>query len=176
MTAPKTWTPPPEMPANLPPLPVGRNSKKLVYVGTNEECNGNCWHTWGGYDSWVYPGYKHWIGEYKSHYAAESDSEICRLNQWGDFTPEAKPAEPAKPQTVLDVYRADVAAKLAEAAKTIQELRQSLAEWENYHGQLIEASTQLEVGDALSRKAWFEAGKRCERQHGKTPTNFPKYP
>ncbi len=32
----KNWTPPPEMPSDLPPLPMGRNGRPLFYLGTGQ--------------------------------------------------------------------------------------------------------------------------------------------
>lgn len=173
MTTTKTWTPPPEMPASLPPLPVGKNGKPLVYVG-----KGHLEPTTNGeyYSDTRQEG---WAGDFDGngsyHYAAESDSEICRLNQWGDFAPDAKPAQPA-PQTTIAAYLASAEAAIQEADAAFQAATENAAAWANELQARRDIRDRLQGDTALARRAWFEAGRKCQRHHGKIPTTFPALP
>lgn len=188
MTSP-TWTPPPTMPADLPPLPMGRNGKPLVYVGmgmtfkrvdTDEETG--LWALLEEDVEWNYGG---WSGTAERHFAAECDSDICRLNQWGDFTP-AQPSEPAKepPKSAVERHLAQLRKEAEAAEKDFKDADKAYDAALALRSQKLAAmNDKLEViyrlegtDDALSRQKWMEHGMKIQRLHLKKPTVFPKFP
>lgn len=178
MTTPKNWTPPTEMPADLPPLPMGKNGKPLVYLGKGTEfkvIKPGFWSYFLGVNNdW---DYDNWNGLSKDrHYAAESDSEICRLNQWGDFDPRTKAVEPAKPQTTIAAYLASAEAAIQEADAAFQAATETAAEWAKELQARRDILDRLQGDNAFARRAWYLAGIRDERHHAKQRTTFPALP
>lgn len=177
MTTTKNWTPPPEMPAELPPLPMGKNGKPLVYIGkgeTFEVLRPGFWaYFLGGCNDW---DYDNWSGLSKGrHYAAESGSEICRLNQWGDFDPRKKAVETAA-QTTLAAYLASAESAIQEADAAFQAATECAAAWAKEIQARRDIRDRMKGDTALARRAWYLAGRRDERQHAKQRTTFPALP
>jgi len=179
-----TWTPPPEMPSGLTPLPVGKNGRPLVYVADlAKNFSGYCLQWFQGkWGEWRYD--EEWRGDKGCHYAVESDSEFCRLNQWGDYTPPAKPAEPAAPLSAVARHLAQMRKEADDAEKDFKDADKAFDDALAWRSQKLAAfNDKLEViaklegaDDALSRQKWMEHGMKIQRLHLKKPTVFTKYP
>ena len=176
MNTPKNWTPPDEMPAELPPLPMGKNGRPLVYLGAGQKFStlsaGEMYMEERGL--WPKSPYKR-AGDGDNHYAAESDSEICRLNQWGDFDPRNKAVEPAA-QTTIAAYLASAEAAIQEADAAFQAATECAAAWEKELQDRRDIRDRLKGDTALARRVWYLAGRRDERHHAKQRTTFPALP
>ena len=178
MRTPKNWTPPDEMPAELPPLPMGKNGRPLVYLGAGQKFS-TLSAGFEGYMSDFGSRWGHgklWNGRLNDcHYAAESDSEICRLNQWGDFDPRNKAVEPAA-QTTIAAYLASAESSIQEADAAFQAATECAAAWAKELQARRDIRDRLQGDNAFARRAWFYAGMKCVRNHGKIPTTFPALP
>lgn len=179
MNTPKNWTPPPEMPADLPPLPMGKNGRPLIYCGKLEGLTGS----FDGYlfkKKWsqkVWDHFKHWaLGDSEAFYASASNSEFCRLNQWGDFDPRNKAVDAIMPQTTLAAYLSSAEAAIQEAGAAFQAATETAAAWAKELQARRDIRDRLQGDTAFARRAWFDAGRKCERHHGKIPTTFPALP
>lgn len=189
--------PAPKMPADLPPLPMGKNGKPLVYLGESGMflCVGAkrmymlCAGSWGLEGDWYGNGDT-------SRYAAESDSEVCKLNGWGDFAPVEKveivngpvelftpkfgmmPDKPVEKKTALQIYQESARAALDEAAKECERLASALHDWTVYREDLALAVRMMgrEQTSTIHRKAWYEEGRRDQKNHAKVRTVFPLNP
>lgn len=192
--------PAPKMPENLPPLPIGRNFKQTVYLGEFGPykygivshvfvCIYNLWVQLGEPHQILYEG-KQW------HYATESDSEVCKLNGWGDFAPVEKveivngpvelftpkfgmmPDKPVEKKTALQIYQESARAALDEAAKECERLASALHDWTVYREDLALAVRMMgrEQTSTIHRKAWYEEGRRDQKNHAKVRTVFPLNP
>lgn len=168
----------PKMPENLPPLPIGSNGKPLVPCGFGGTFDHDKSYT-------LTRKKKHsegWINNCNGiladvFYFAESDSTTCKLNGWGDFEePDNVWTNP--PLTRLEAYRAAIRSEREEAKKMSAEADEVAEQWRIRLAECVQAESALTPSPdaALSRKAWFERGKKVERTHGKSPTCFPLWP
>lgn len=181
MTA-KNWTPPPKMPDGKTPLPIGRNGKPLVYCGiggTFKTCSypNGLWlldgaGKWDDYDGMGWIG----LGE-STHYAAESDSEVCHLNQWGDFTPEAQnePVKAAQSST-FQTYLEAIESAIEEAEKEWQKAVSVAAAWAEELKARREVRDRLQLDPAQICEAWYMTGRIDGRSHAPCRKTFPIHP
>lgn len=170
----------PVMPSNLPPLPAEKNGKPLVYYriekgSTLREASGAASCFMPDIGRWACQGSARFAYDQRDgveHFATESNSAFCRLNGWGDFE------EPEVPPTRLEAYREAIRKELEESERMSKEADAVAAAWRTRLVQCVEAHAALTnpPDAALSRKAWFDHGKKVERLHGKSPTNFPLWP
>ena len=98
------------------------------------------------------------------------------MNQWGDFDPRNKAVEPAKPQTTLAAYLAFAESAIQEAEAAFQAATECAAAWAKELQARRDIRDRLQGDTTLARRAWFDAGRKCGRHHGKIPTTFPALP
>ena len=102
------------------------------------------------------------------HYAAESDSEVCRLNGWGDFAPVEK-------KTALQIYIEAAKEASEEAERNYTAAKESADAWFKHLKECNAVLAQLVKSDSIptiERKAWYDQGRKDERHHSKIRTIF----